>query len=182
MRHVFYRNRLTLALAILALGLQTGCRSSRYVVPEYSTALDQLGFAKRYEAQHRQFLLSRSRRDEIYERFIETYKKVIEKFPEDELYTPEAIITVGKLYFEQGKYKKAQKYFERALKDYANNDRVQSLSLFMKGQCLELRGHAREAQAVYRDFSEVYEGHPEPEIRALVRKAKELQSRVLKED
>jgi len=171
-----------LFLLVVVVSLLAACswvKRETYLVPEKRNAQEQFAYAANFELRTK--ALATPKQSQVYPPITQAYEAVIARFPQDPLYTPQAILKVGDLYMEQKKYRTALGYYDQARKKYADQDKVQAYSQLHRAQCYELLGDAARARDVYKQIVDLYSNHADPYVQKIVKQAQELYDRVLKE-
>jgi tetratricopeptide (TPR) repeat protein len=151
---------------------------SQYLIPDKEDAKAQYYFAAQFEEQQRQRPIADTK--ELYRPIIEAYQKVVDRFPDDQVHTPLALLDIGERLFTLKSPDKALRYFDTAYKRYPDNHFVQARSIFLRGRCHEALGRNEKARDHYKDCVDLYSGHPDKLIKETVAEARALYDRVMK--
>jgi len=119
-------------LVILTLLLITCMKKSK--IEEFPTALEQFDYAAQYHQMHSAKILQKDN-TQIIKEIIEHYKRVVDKFPDDDVYTPEAKLQIANGYYLIKNYKKAIKYYNSILKGNSKLDYHYARALKGIGDC-----------------------------------------------
>ncbi len=166
-------------MAMMLATTLAGCTwfKSDYVVPEYPTAREQAMNAKRqYEIARG--TIAEKVRDEEFEKAIAALEFTINKFPDDNLYIPEAKVYLGLSQYEVDDYRKAESTFIKVIDEYGDIPTVHSLGLYWLSKTQHERGRFREEKETLRQFIETYGENKDPKLLRLIADAKRRYSRV----
>lgn len=137
------------ALLVSAVCLLTACLPAT-VVPDLDTARDQFSYALSAEVSdippvnYQRRIIHRKRQRVKYE-------KVIERFPDDPIYTPEAIIAVSRMLVLENRFKNVVRYLEKARSLYPTNEFFQARSLYYIGQARDSMQKHEDAKLAYKE-------------------------------
>ena len=157
-------------LALLALGL-TGCLRNSVVIPDQDTAEQQFQYAelkRRWETPPAEV---KARKD-FYRKHAYMFAKVIERFPDDELYVPLAIIAIAKLDYKSENYRQVVRYLEKALVFFPDNDQYQVRATFTIGRSLDQLKRYKKAKPYYRRCVEKYGTSGDKIVQSLVKECR----------
>ena len=160
-------------IGVVAAAATTGCASGRgYLIPDKETAAQQ--YLKAVEERSQRQRLITKDLDRKFAPVIAAFRKVVDRFPDDETYTPLALIDIGDVY-RKGLRKpgKAMKYYERVFENYPNSDFLQARSMIAMARCRLQMGANAKAQGQFKEIVDVFEGHPDPQIAQIVAEAKQ---------
>ncbi len=168
------------ALVVLAgLLANSGCASRcnrlfggpDIVVPEYPTAEEQARSAERQYEVARQSVDEDARMDE-FEEAVAALQAVIERFPNDRVYTPPAHALLGEAYLELQCHGNAERTFRTVIEEYPDIADVHAPALYGLAQSLKAQGRTREEKDVLRQLIDIYETSDQQTIRSVVRLAR----------
>jgi len=149
----------------------------QYHIPEKATAELQYVFAVQY-LQDRSRIHTRQRK-ELYDSVIDAFSAVIDRFPEDQIFTPLARMDIADRYFELKDFGYAMQLYKEAQSDYAMNDFVQAKTLLKIGLCYEIKGKNAKAIEQYKMCVDFYGNHADDAIKKVVDQARALTERVI---
>ena len=142
------------SLLIATAGLLVGCMPTQ-VVPPLETAQTQYNYA--YSAElgdippvHPGQLIKHRKKQRV------KYEKVIERFPDDPVYTPEAIIAVSRMMGIEGRFKDIGRYLDKARPLYPNHDFFQARALKLLGMAADSRQKHEKAKEYYAECKDRY--------------------------
>jgi tetratricopeptide (TPR) repeat protein len=169
-------NRTIHKIVIIACGLAilAGCSGTignAPIIPEYDTAQDQYIYAyDRKMTVRRNILKEENELQADYEKVLKCFERVVERFPEDEQYTPLAYLSIGDTYMKLGKYGKAEDQFDFILKNYIDDDALQSAALLGKASSLSALERYEEARLILRKCIDTYEKSENESVKSYVNK------------
>ncbi len=170
-----------LAAWVLA-GLLSGCMpwgGEKYLIPEKPNAKEQYDYA--YQLSLQASRVPTADREPLYDQVIAAYRMVIDRFPDDRLHTPVALLDIGDKYAALKDYKTAMKYYTRAARNYPDNDRVQVYALVRQGQVYDLTDRGAKARDIYKQVIDRYAGRSDVTVRQWVQKARDAYDKVFTE-
>ncbi len=168
------------ALALLSL---TGCSwlnkpfSDPYVVPTYPTAEEQARSAWQQYARSQRTVDEETRREEL-EKSVASLKKVLERFPNNRVYTPPAHELLGRVYLEMGQPRKARSIFEEVVQEYPEVEDVHAAALYGLAESSGRLGRRREEKQYYQQLIDAYAETEDPTIQRLVSVSRQRYSKV----
>ncbi|MCX7013143.1 MAG: hypothetical protein NTW86_11405 [Candidatus Sumerlaeota bacterium] len=176
------------ALGAFAAACLAGCRflpfhkaeeSGRIWVPEYATAREQYQFA--FQKQQEEFIppTDSARKEERLRRILAGYEKVIERFPDDRVYTPLSKMQIGELYLGYGQPKVALQKAEEILAAYGDIEFIDAKTRFDRGRALEALGRRVEAQQAYKDCMDRYQDSKDKKSQEIVRWSRQMYDRII---
>ena len=172
---------IAMALGMMACGL-TRPKPQSFVIPVYDTAEEQFRFAEKYYTDTLPSIDPERRREQML-KAIACFNKVVERFPDDEEWTPLALIWTGDVYYKSKDFEDAIKYYERARENYPNYDYVQIKALWAEGKSLELMSNYDQAHQMHREVLDRYEERKDLDSASqfIVKDCRSLYERVLSE-
>ena len=124
-------------LVILTLLLITCLKKSK--IEEFPTALEQFNNAAQFHQMHSAKILQKDN-TQIIKEIIQHYMRVVDKFPDDDTYTPEAKLQIANGYYLIKNYKKAIQYYNSILKGSSKIEYHYARALKGIGDCYGIMG------------------------------------------
>jgi tetratricopeptide (TPR) repeat protein len=176
MKTLKFFTTVTVMCAIVSI---TGCFGQKIIVPAYDTALEQYAFAKK--VRDRGYLITDDeRRHKQFKHAIIAYDKVLTLFPDDQQFTPLAIISKAECHYAIGNYKKSAELYEKALELFPDQSDIQASALYGAADAYDQLGDHENAQFFYKECIERFKDDERPLIKAIVEGC-ELQYGIIKE-
>lgn len=122
-----------IGLIIIVLPLLLCCLKKKEI-KEFPTAVEQFDYAAIFHQMRSGKVLQKENKKAVKE-IIQHYQKVIDKFPDDDVYTPEAKLQVANGYYVIKEYKKAMKYYNSILNGKSKLDYHYARALKGIGDC-----------------------------------------------
>lgn len=170
------------AAALLALFALAACGKPKpeYVVPEFETAGEQYGFA---ESQRQKTTASSvsERRKEQMESIVVLYAKVVERFPEDRVYTPQAKLKLAMLNMRMpgmDAKRNAIEILEECVQQHDDFEEVHANALYQLGVALDIVGDYERAQNRYREVFDRYGASENAQLKEVAKKARSNYNKV----
>lgn len=140
-------------------------------IPNLDTPSDQFYVAVRQERDARGLFEPRDRQQGLQLAML-AYERVVERFPEDDFYTPASDAKIGALHQEAGAYAKAITHFQGVLERHPNDRDARLLALSGLGGSLDELNRPQEAEVYYRMLVDEFQGdNSNPSIIAIVQNA-----------
>ena len=167
-----------IAAAAFALILG-GCWSKdpAFLIPPKNSAYEQYVFA--YQERAKMYIVPPKQKPAMRERIIKCYEEVLTRFPKDTEVTPLAYLDLGDLFATEQDFGNAFKYFEKAQKNYATNDKVQAYSRMRRGELYEIKKEKVKARDLYKECYELYRDHPDKAVKEISDRAYKLFNKVM---
>ena len=160
----------TAALVLLAAGC--GLFNRRPLVPELPTAQDQYLFAYQQKEDLKHRLIEKSEMDEEYRKIIYAYQQVIDRFPDDERFTPLAWLSQAELYDRMDEDKEAVEHYDVVLERYQDDDVLQAAALLGEGRALIDMHRFEEGRLVLMRCVDTYKDNPDKNIQYYIAECK----------
>jgi len=180
-----------LAAASLAVALACGCSwlgGSRHSVfiPEMNTAAEQCNFAQQLQANTFPSKDPKKQQQRLA-RLLAAYDKVIERFPDDPLWTPLAKLQIVELYMAAEMPQKALPVVDQLVAQVeeliasgqTDLEYIDAKARYDRGRCLEEAGRKAEAQEAYRDCMDRHKESTDSKIKIVVGWAKNRYERAV---
>ena len=161
-----------LLLAVALFCLQA-CGPKKIVIPEMMTPQEQYALALEAFQEAQGILVEGERQDQAILEAEAAFRLVIERFPNDDRFTPESELMLGETALLKRDFPLAVERYQEALDHYPNNHRVQTLGLFRLGESLDSIRKYRKAKEAYKLLIDRYEDDENPSIQRLVDRARE---------
>ncbi|MBN1516206.1 tetratricopeptide repeat protein [Candidatus Sumerlaeota bacterium] len=111
----------------------------------------------------------------MYIGLILRYQKVVERFPDDMQYTPEAILHIARLMNAQNQNQRCVNYLEAALPLYRDKlPQFEARALYRIGLSLDRQKKYAEAKVIYKECTQKFSGYTDPVIKDSVMRCNRL--------
>lgn len=110
--------------------------------------------------------------DRDYARFIRAFEKVIDRFPDDQEFTPNAKVRLGEFHYLTGDYGMAVSYFRDVMRSYPENDLLMAVSLFGVGRVRMAQNQYADAQIQFTRLIRGYGNSDNVQILQLCERAR----------
>jgi len=172
---VFRWSRL-LIIAVLSSAAILGCSRFRkiggisrsdVVFPRLDSAREQFYYARQIDDQT---LVGRNpeKRDVRLQQVIAAYQMVLDHFPDDQIYTPLAMASIGNCHFRMKDYRKTISVFKSVEKRHPNYPFVYAEAEWKIGRSYEFLGDGREAKRHYKLCIDTFGYSKNEQIKAFV--------------
>lgn len=158
----------------VALGLTAmGCSKLKTVAqgdvvfPRLDSVREQFYYAKKVEDTT---LIGRTseKRDTRLMQVIAAHQMVLDHFPDDQIYAPLALASIGNCYFKMQDYRRAIRIFKSIEKRYPNYPFVHAEAEWKIGRSEELLGNSREAKRHYKLCIDTFRHSKNDQIKTIV--------------
>jgi tetratricopeptide (TPR) repeat protein len=172
-----------LIVALLASAFMPGCSAmakpkkapaeeERLIIPDYPTPKDQYNFARVYQAS--QIKANDPKRlSSQYEKAIQAYKKVLELFPNDEQFTPLAMLNWGDCVGMQGDMAGGRAIYKDAAERWPNIDLIQARANYSTARTLDQEKRFEEAKVIYKLLMDHFGNSQDPALRQIAKLSSE---------
>jgi len=113
-----------------------------------------------------------------YHRFIEAFEAVVDNFPKDEVYTPQAKLRLAEYHFQLREHASSIMIYRALLEEYPDDDLIQAGSLYGLGNVYMMRQQFSEAATQYGALLQRFPNSLNPRIVELQQRALERLSRI----
>ncbi|MFP4380556.1 MAG: tetratricopeptide repeat protein [Candidatus Sumerlaeia bacterium] len=155
------------AVLFLAVLLTVACVKNRseVTVPRMETAEEQFNLAEEKYQQYRG-MVPPEMRPRLERETIAAFEMVIQRYPENDRFTPLAKLRLAFMEKFRGETKAALKSFDRLIEEYPDNDLVQVYSIYNAGIICDDLKKFKKAKEYYRlALTPRFLNHPNEEIR-----------------
>ena len=156
-----------MVLAALSAGWLNGCARHTAVIPDLDTAQAQytLAFLKtKGDIPPAEAAALRNLRLKQ----IALYQKVVTRFPDDGVYTPQAILSIAQTYFTMKEFGKVIRYLARAREIYPDHARFQAQSIYLTARSQDVLEQHRQAKETYMSCIDQYEDSADENVQHIV--------------
>jgi outer membrane protein assembly factor BamD (BamD/ComL family) len=106
-----------------------------------------------------------------YRRFVEAFEGVVQRFPDDTEYTPNAMVRLGEFHHLLGEYGLAAGYYRDVLEAYPDDEVLSAASLFGIANVRLAQGQYSEAQRMFNRLVQRHGTSSNPDILQLCERA-----------
>ncbi len=161
---------LTTATLVIIISLVLSC-SSKNKLDEFPTALEQFDYAALYHQMHSGKILTRDN-EKVIKEIIRHYQKVVDKFPDDDISTPEAKMQIANGYYLIKDYKKALKYYNSILNNKSRFEYHYAKALKKIGDCYGIMDKSDQAVKYWTECIDKYKDSDNSTVQAVVEECK----------
>ncbi len=158
---------------VLAVLAAAGCRTifgGGPSIPELETAREQAEVAQQQHQRARQTIDTDQRRQEL-QRAAAAWQKVVDRFPDDQRYTPAAHLRVGDVHRELEQHRRAERTYREVINRYPDIEDIHALALLYLGETLYAREQHDQGKSVFRQLLDIYGEDNDPQIQDIVARA-----------
>lgn len=150
-------------------------------VPEFKTPREQWVFA--HDMHTRSFMpVEPAQRPRHLKRLVAGYEKVIERFPEDQQFTPLAKLEICELQFRYEQYPLSLQMADSIIADYSSIEYIDAKARFVRGLSLENLDRRIEAQKTYKECIDKYKDSTDELVKVVIGRCRRLYERVVAVD
>ena len=157
----------------------SGCtRSKRLitVIPEQDTAQEQLMYSVQNRFTSVPPVEPEARRL-FFQKQIHIFEKVITRFPDDTIYTPEAILNIAEILYKMNEFETMIRYLRAAIVLYPHHPNFEPRSLYMIGLAYEQQEKYNDANLAYKECINKFENSKDETIQKIVLESRKLYNR-----
>lgn len=162
-------------MLLAAVTMLAGCvfKSDPVVLPEMSTAEEQYQVAVEAYTRAKGTLQTSDKHERVVMEAEAAFQKVVDRFPRDPNVTPRASLYLGRCAFElRGDPGLAAKRYRGTLREYPDNEEVQSNGLYELGRALDDDKKYSEAKEAYQQFMDRFKDTKNPATQRLLADAR----------
>lgn len=162
-----------IAIALIATGCQRGPKA---IVPDQETARQQYMFAK--AKQDYSIPPANSRAMAVHrEKHKFLFQKVVNRFPDDPIYTPRAILEIAEILFKERRYVDTILYLRKAMPLYPNMPEFQAQAIYLIGWSFDKMQRHEQAKEEYKKCIDQFGQSDNPAIQDVVTKCRRFYNR-----
>jgi len=117
-------------------------------------------------------------RSRDYRRFIDAFEAVVDNFPDDQVYTPQAKLRLAEYHFQLRDHPSAIMIYRELLESYPDNEIIQAGSLYGLGNVYMMRQQFNEAAAQYSELIQRFPNSLNPKIVDMQQRAMQRLNRI----
>ena len=159
-------------IAVFLIMVGFSCAKPTWYIPEYDTPREQYLYAIKLRSEL-PLTFARERLDEKLRHTVAALHTVIERFPNDEQYTPLAYLSLADMYTRLKEHKQALKYFSQTIEKYPNEDELHAAALYGQARSYERLGKPEKAFQSYKTCIDLFETHQSEDVQRAVQACKQ---------
>ncbi len=151
--------------------------SEKLVIPDYPTSKDQYMFASMYEQNQITGSNIKQRKEQLG-KVAQCYERVVNRFPEDQTFTPRAVLELGDCAAQSSDFNKAKSLYNSAMQNYPDDEYIQARAMCAVGLIQDLEKDHEGAKATYKEIMDRYGNSRSGAVREIVKRASTLYFKV----
>lgn len=147
---------------------QSAPAAEKLIIPDYPTPKEQYNFARMYQSSQVR-TSDKLRRDTQLDKAIQAYRKVLELYPNDEQFTPLALLNIGDCVGMKKDYRGARAVYAEASQRWPHLELIQARAAYSTARTLDQEQKFEEGKVIYKNIMEQYGNSEDPAVRQIAK-------------